>query len=99
MKESELHKVGVCPACGMPAGAFEPYRERVSDYRKLILDLDIHPIAIHLSQTFVGLAPLLIILNMIFPNLFSEGEFPSLSGATTWLNSPPLTAATRVLPG
>ncbi len=27
----------------------------------------------------------------IFPNLFSEGSFPSLSGATTWLNSPPLT--------
>lgn len=72
MKESELEKVGVCPACGMPAGAFEPYRERVSDYRKLILDLDIHPIAIHLSQTFVGLAPLLIIVNMIFPNLFSD---------------------------
>lgn len=27
----------------------------------------------------------------VFPSLFSEGEFPSLDGATTWLNSPPLT--------
>ncbi len=29
----------------------------------------------------------------VFPSLFSEGEFPSLDGATTWLNSPPLTPA------
>lgn len=29
----------------------------------------------------------------MFPSLFSEGEFPSLDGATTWLNSPPLTPA------
>lgn len=72
MKETELKKVGVCPACGMPMGAFEPYRERVSAYRKLILDFDVHPIAIHLSQTFVGLVPLLIILRMIFPGLFSD---------------------------
>lgn len=28
----------------------------------------------------------------VFPSLFSEGDLPSLSGATTWLNSPPLTA-------
>ena len=27
----------------------------------------------------------------VFPSLFSDGEFPSLDGATTWLNSPPLT--------
>ena len=29
----------------------------------------------------------------VFPSLFSEGELPSLDGATTWLNSPPLTAS------
>lgn len=27
----------------------------------------------------------------VFPSLFTEGDFPSLGGATTWLNSPPLT--------
>ncbi len=70
MKESDLKDV--CPACGMPRNAFEPYRERVSAYRKLILGFDIHPIAIHLSQTFVALIPILIILQVILPDLFSD---------------------------
>lgn len=65
MKKSDLKDV--CPACGMPHTAFEPYRDRVSANRKFILSLDIHPIAIHLSQTFVGLIPLLIIVDFIFP--------------------------------
>lgn len=65
MKASDLGDV--CPACGLPRNVFEPYRERVSPNRLLILSLDIHPIAIHLSQTFVALTPLLIIFNVIFP--------------------------------
>jgi rubredoxin/peptidoglycan/LPS O-acetylase OafA/YrhL len=57
----------VCPACGMPRKAFEPYRERVALNRLFILSLDLHPIAIHLSQTFVILIPLLIFSMMLFP--------------------------------
>lgn len=67
MKASELGE-GVCPACGLPHTVFEPYRERVSANRLFILGLDIHPIAIHLSQTFVALAPLLIFFHWIFPD-------------------------------
>jgi len=66
MKESDLGDV--CPACGLPRTVFEPYRERVSSKRLFILALDIHPIAIHLSQTFVALTPMLIIFHWIFPN-------------------------------
>lgn len=66
MKESELGDV--CPACGLPRSVFEPYRERVSANRLFILALDIHPIAIHLSQTFVVLAPLLMIFHFMFPD-------------------------------
>ena len=66
MKESELGDV--CPACGLPRNVFEPYREKVSANRLFILSLDIHPIAIHLSQTFVALTPVLIIFHYIFPN-------------------------------
>lgn len=66
MKASDLGDV--CPACGLPRNVFEPYRERVSANRLFILALDIHPIAIHLSQTFVALTPLLIIFHYIFPN-------------------------------
>ena len=57
----------VCPACGMPAKAFEPYRERVALNRLFILSLDLHPIAIHLSQTFVIIIPVLILITSVFP--------------------------------
>lgn len=70
MKESELG--AVCPACGLPHTVFEPYREKVSSGRLRFLALDLHPIAIHLSQTFVAMIPGLIILNFIFPNFFPE---------------------------
>jgi hypothetical protein len=66
MKASELGDV--CPACGLPRNVFEPYREKVSANRLFILALDIHPIAIHLSQTFVALTPMLIIFHLIFPD-------------------------------
>jgi len=64
MKASELGDV--CPACGLPRNVFEPYREKVSANRLFILGLDIHPIAIHLSQTFVALTPMLIIFHFMF---------------------------------
>jgi rubredoxin len=70
MKASELGDV--CPACGLPRSVFEPYRERVSPNRLFILSLDIHPIAIHLSQTFVALTPMLMIFHLIFPNFEAQ---------------------------
>lgn len=62
----------VCPACGMPAKAFEPYRERVALNRLFVLSLDLHPIAIHLSQTFVILIPALILLTKLIPGFQNE---------------------------
>ncbi len=62
----------VCPACGMPRKAFEPYRERVALNRLFVLSLDLHPIAIHLSQTFVILIPALIIFSKLFPDVQYE---------------------------
>lgn len=58
----------VCPACGLSSKVFEPYRERVAINRLFVLSLDMHPIAIHLSQTFVFLIPFLIIFTTIVPN-------------------------------
>lgn len=83
MKASDLGE-GVCPACGLPHTVFEPYRERVSANRLFILGLDIHPIAIHLSQTFVALAPLLIIFHMIFPD-FQETIVHSVVTFSIWV--------------
>ena len=78
MKKSELG-TGVCPACGLPHTVFEPYREKVSAKRLFILALDIHPIAIHLSQTFVAMIPGLMIFHLIFPHFFPEVLHPVIT--------------------
>jgi rubredoxin len=65
----DADKLGdVCPACGLPRKVFEPYRERVSRNRLILLNFDLHPIAIHLSQALVIAIPILAILT----NLFKE---------------------------
>lgn len=61
-----------CPACGLSAKVFEPYRERVALNRLFVLSLDLHPITIHLSQTFVFIIPVLLIVTNIFPELNRE---------------------------
>jgi len=69
----EAGKLGdVCPACGLPRKVFEPYRERVSLNRLKILNLDLHPIVIHLSQAFVIAIPVLAILINTFDNFYPE---------------------------
>jgi hypothetical protein len=69
----EAEKLGdVCPACGMPRKVFEPYRERVSRNRLMLLNFDLHPIAIHLSQSFVIAIPLIVILTKLFPQFHPE---------------------------
>jgi hypothetical protein len=63
----DADKLGdVCPACGMPRKVFEPYRERVSRNRLVLLNLDLHPIAIHLSQSLVIAIPVLVIISNLF---------------------------------
>ncbi len=69
----EADKLGdVCPACGLPRKVFEPYRERVSINRLRLLNLDLHPIAIHLSQSFVIAIPILALLTHLVPSLSPE---------------------------
>jgi hypothetical protein len=69
----EADKLGdVCPACGLPRKVFEPYRERVSINRLRLLNLDLHPIVIHLSQALVIAIPLLVILRSFFSSFQPE---------------------------
>jgi rubredoxin len=69
----EADKLGdVCPACGLPRKVFEPYRERVSLNRLMLLNLDLHPIAIHLSQTLVISIPLLTLIAIFFSRFQPE---------------------------
>jgi rubredoxin len=67
----EADKLGdVCPACGLPRKVFEPYREKVSRNRLILLNLDLHPIVIHLSQAFVIAIPILVIVTNLFVNFY-----------------------------
>ena len=69
----DADKLGdVCPACGMPRKVFEPYRERVSRNRLVLLNLDLHPIAIHLSQALVIAIPLLAVITNLFKQFQPE---------------------------
>lgn len=69
----EADKLGdVCPACGMPRKVFEPYRERVSRKRLILLNFDLHPIAIHLSQALVIAIPVLVIITNLFKQFQPE---------------------------
>jgi hypothetical protein len=69
----EADKLGdVCPACGLPRKVFEPYRERVSRNRLILLNFDLHPIAIHLSQALVIAIPVLVIISNLFRNFQPE---------------------------
>jgi hypothetical protein len=69
----EAGKLGdVCPACGLPRKVFEPYRERVSLNRLRLLNFDLHPIVIHLSQSLVIAIPLLVILQSFFSSFQPE---------------------------
>jgi len=57
----EASKLGdVCPACGVPSKAFEPYEEKISEGRKRMLDMHMHPIVVHLAQAIV---PMLLALS------------------------------------
>jgi hypothetical protein len=69
----DADKLGdVCPACGMPRKVFEPYREKVSPNRLILLNFDLHPIVIHLSQALVIAIPLLVIITNLFKQFQPE---------------------------
>jgi hypothetical protein len=63
MEEGKLHDK--CPACGVLAKMFEPYVEKMSEKRKSILDLHIHPIIVHMPQALAFFL-LLSFLTLIF---------------------------------
>ncbi|MDD4241519.1 MAG: hypothetical protein PHG54_08825 [Smithellaceae bacterium] len=64
---TEESKVGdVCPACGVPAKMFEPYKHPVSLKRRKILDLHTHPVLVHFPQAF-ALTLLLLAVVAFFP--------------------------------
>jgi hypothetical protein len=54
-----------CPACGVPAKMFMPHTHRVSDRRRRLLALDIHPIMVHFTQAFATTLPILCAVSLV----------------------------------
>lgn len=54
-----------CPACGVKAKMFVPHDERISDRRKLLLALDLHPILVHFTQAYTATILVLSLLALL----------------------------------
>ena len=68
----------ICPACGVPAKMFEPYTDPVSEKRRLILGLHLHPIMVHFPQAFAITLFLLAVLSYFAPTAIKEALFNSI---------------------
>jgi peptidoglycan/LPS O-acetylase OafA/YrhL len=65
---TEAGRVGdVCPACGVPRKMMDPWKDPVSEKRRLFLWLDVHPIVDHFSVAFVASAFVLSLVALILP--------------------------------
>ncbi len=66
-----------CPACGALRTVFEPYTDIISESRKKVLGLHLHPIAVHFPTSFA-----VAVLVFTVAALFSSGQAQNLlSGA------------------
>ena len=68
----------VCPACGVPAKMMEPYTDPLSEKRRRILSLDIHPIIDHFSQSFAFSALVLSVAGLFIRGPFVPYVFHTL---------------------
>ncbi|HVO76666.1 MAG TPA: hypothetical protein VMT60_01650 [Candidatus Bathyarchaeia archaeon] len=50
-----------CPACGVPREMFEPYSDPVGESRRRILNMHLHPIAVHFPTSFAASVLVLLI--------------------------------------
>jgi len=55
-----------CPACGVPSQMLEPYTDPVSERRRKVLELDIHPVAVHFAVSFTATVLVFSIVSIFF---------------------------------
>ncbi len=60
----------VCPACGVPRRMLEPYTDPVSEKRRKLLELDIHPIVVHFPVAFAVSGLVVALFAIVFPEVF-----------------------------
>jgi uncharacterized membrane protein len=68
----------ICPACGVGAKMFEPYTDPVSEKRRLVLGIHIHPIMVHFPEAFAITLFLLAASSYFTPGAIKESFFVSI---------------------
>ena len=68
----------ICPACGVPAKMFAPYTDPVSEKRRMILELHIHPIVVHFPEAFTMTLFILAGLSYFASAAIKEALFVSI---------------------
>jgi rubredoxin/uncharacterized membrane protein len=61
----------VCPACGVPRKMFEPWADPVSEKRRALLEMDLHPLVIHFTVAFTASAFALSLFALAFPRFLA----------------------------
>jgi hypothetical protein len=62
----------VCPACGVKKEMFEPWEDKVGAVRRLYLELHVHPIIVHLPNSF---APILLLVAVAYALLPAQNTY------------------------
>ncbi len=93
----EAGRVGeVCPACGVPRKMMEPWKDPLSQRRRFLLGLDLHPIVDHFSVSFSACAVVVALFLLLFPG-FSGG--PAGNIARVFIGVLPLAVVASYLSG
>jgi DNA-directed RNA polymerase subunit RPC12/RpoP len=56
---------GICPACGVKGKIFEEFESPISQKRRKMLDLHVHPVMVHLPNAFVACMSLISFLRVL----------------------------------
>ncbi len=85
-----------CAACGAPRSAFVPYTDAVSERRRRMLDLNLHPVLVHFPQAFSTFVFALSITLLIF-----KGDLKDIFVSSIKVLSPvlPIAVAASVAAG
>jgi hypothetical protein len=61
----------MCPACGVPRKMFEPWTDPVSEKRRALFEMNLHPLVIHFTVAFAASAFALSLVSLAFPRFLA----------------------------
>ena len=61
----------VCPACGVPRKMIEAWTDPVSEKRRALFEMNLHPLVIHFTIAFTASAFALSLFSIVFPHFLA----------------------------